>query len=33
MNLQEELIELKLLKFIITIHLPIPPREIMALKS
>ena len=32
MNLQEELTELKLLEFIITIDLPMPPGEIMALE-
>ena len=30
MNLREELMELKLLKFIIIIDLPIPPGEITA---
>ena len=33
MNLQEELIEFKLLKFMVIIDLLIPPREITALKS
>ena len=30
MNLQEELIKPKLLKFMVTIDLPIPPGKIMA---
>ena len=33
MNLQEEPMEPKLLKFIITINLPIPSGEIITLKS
>ena len=32
MNLQKELVKLKLLKFMVTIDLPIPPGEITALE-